>query len=379
LAGRRPTQEPQARPGASARDARGAHAGAGRACAAPAHEATLAEPSVAERLTVAEAGARLLTHLEGLGRKRSTLQGYESFLRVHLVPFFGERPLPRIEPSDVEAFIAASRRNGQSVKSTLNYLGLLHSIFEHAVRRGWAASNPCNRVEKPKAVDVDADVRFLDQAELDALLAAVPGDDVGRVERALYLAAAMSGMRQGELLALRWGDVDWAARRIRVRRNFVRGEFGTPKSKRSARSVPLADVLGGELDRLFQTTLFQRDVDLVFCHPHTGRPMDRSRMFKRFKAALRRAGVREVRFHDLRHTFGTRMAGAGVPMRTLQEWMGHRDFKTTLIYADYMPAAHEADLVDRAFGERRSIARSILKETALIQDEVNQADIEDPS
>jgi hypothetical protein len=137
-------------------------------------EAELAQPSVAERLTVAEAGARLLTHLEGRGRKRSTLQGYESFLRVHLAPFFGDRPLQRIEPRDVEAFIAASRRSGQSVKSTLNYLGLLHSVFEHAVRRGWVASNPCKRVEKPKPVDVDADVRFLDEAELDALPVAVP-------------------------------------------------------------------------------------------------------------------------------------------------------------------------------------------------------------
>jgi integrase len=91
----------------------------------------------------------------------------------------------------------------------------------------------------------------------------------------------------------------------------------------------------------------------VFCHPHTGRPLDRSRVLKRFKAVLRRAGVREVRLHDLRHTFGTRMAAAGVPMRTLQEWMGHRDFKTTLIYADYMPAEREADLVDRAFAGRR--------------------------
>jgi integrase len=69
----------------------------------------------------------------------------------------------------------------------------------------------------------------------------------------------------------------------------------------------------------------------------------------RFKGALEKAEVRRVRFHDLRHTFGTRMAGAGVPMRTLQEWMGHRDFKTTLIYADYQPSEHEADFVARAF------------------------------
>jgi integrase len=73
-------------------------------------------------------------------------------------------------------------------------------------------------------------------------------------------------------------------------------------------------------------------------------------VLKRFKANLRRAGVREIRFHDLRHTFGTRMAAAGVPLRTLQEWLGHRDFKTTLIYADYQPSEQEAELVQRAFG-----------------------------
>jgi integrase len=338
-------------------------------------EAELPAPTVVDRLTVGEAGARLLAHLESLGRKRSTLQSYESFLRVHLAPHFGDRPLARIGREDVEAFMGVSRRNGQSVKSTLNYLGLLHGIFEHAIRRGWAPMNPCKLVEKPKPRDVDPDVRFLDQAELDAVLAAVPADDVGRVERVLYLAAAMSGMRQGELLALRWNDVDWAARRVRVRRNLVRGEFGTPKSKRSSRSVPLADILGGELDRLFQTTLYQRDADLVFCHPHTGRPLDRSRVLKRFKAALQRAGVRDVRSHDLRHTFGTRMAAAGVPMRTLQEWMGHRDFKTTLIYADYMPSEHEADLVDRAFTrpgpDLGPNLGPILRKTASTQQEVN--------
>src|SRR6202011_5885119 len=102
-------------------------------------------------------------------------------------------------------------------------------------------------------------------------------------------------------------------------------------------------------DRLHQRTAFDADSDLVFCHPHTGRPMERSRLLKRYKAALVRAGVRDVRFHDLRHTFGIRMAAAGVPMRTLQEWMGHRDFATTLVYADYAPSEHEAEWVEQAF------------------------------
>jgi integrase len=90
--------------------------------------------------------------------------------------------------------------------------------------------------------------------------------------------------------------------------------------------------------------------DLVFANPHTGRPMDRSKILKRFKAACKRAAVKPVRFHDLRHTFGTRIAASGqIPMRTLQVWMGHRYYNTTQIYADYQPGEREAELIDGAF------------------------------
>jgi integrase len=245
-------------------------------------------------------------------------------------------------------------KTGRSAKTTLNALGILHSIFEYARREGWVQSNPCTLVEKPRASSGDPDIRFLEQEEIEALLRAVPEDDLGRVERRMYLTAAMTGMRQGELLALRWRDIDWPAHRVRIRRSFVRGEFGAPKSKRSSRSVPLADRVAGELDLLHQESAYRTDDDLVFAHPHTGKPIDRSRLLKRFKAALVAAEVRPVRFHDLRHTFGTRMAAQGVPMRTLQEMMGHRDFKTTLIYADYAPSAREAEWVEAAFQAPRS-------------------------
>jgi integrase len=205
-------------------------------------------------------------------------------------------------------------------------------------------------VTKPKTVQADADVHFLEVEEVEALLRAALPTRLGRVDAVMYLTAAMTGLRQGELLALRWRDVDWETARIRVRRNYVRGEFGTPKSRRSTRAVPLANRVAAELDRLYQDTPYSGDDDLVFAHPLTGKPMDRSRLLKRFKAAIRRAEVRPVRFHDLRHTFGTRMAARGVPMRTLQEWMGHRDFATTLIYADFAPSqVQETAWVEQAF------------------------------
>ena len=104
-----------------------------------------------------------------------------------------------------------------------------------------------------------------------------------------------------------------------MRRNYVRGEYGTPKTLRSSRSVPLTDRVAAELEHHFQRSGYQADEALVFGHPHTGKPLDRSKVLKRFKAALKVAGARSVTFHGLRHTFGTRMAAAGVPMRTLQE------------------------------------------------------------
>jgi integrase len=162
----------------------------------------------------------------------------------------------------------------------------------------------------------------------------------------------MCGVRQGELLAMRWLDADWKARVIRLRRNNTRGRLVKTKSRRSTRSVPMPRRVAAELRRLHNCSDYTGDTDLVFCHPDTGSPYDASKMRKRFKDAVADAGVRPVRFHDLRHTFGTRMAGAGAPLRFIQEWMGHRDYKTTEIYADFAPdPSQEAGWAEAAFGD----------------------------
>ena len=179
-----------------------------------------------------------------------------------------------------------------------------------------------------------------------------PSGPFQAIDRAVWLTAALTGLRKGELVALRWRDIDWAARRIRVRQNYVRGQFGTPKSRRSTRSVPMADQVGGVLDQLSKVSHFAAPDDLVFAHPVTGQPLAKANMSRRLRKALEAAGLEPHRFHDLRHTFGTRMAAVGTPLRTLQEWMGHRDIATTQRYADYMPGEGEADLVATAFSNR---------------------------
>jgi integrase len=312
-------------------------------------------PSPTDAPTIAEAGERLVRSLEAQGRKASTLAAYESTLRVHLVPHFGERSVHEISTADVEAFIAGCQAKACAPKSIRNYLGALHAILDFAKVR----PNPVTDARKPEAPESDPDIRFLTEPELEALLRVVPDDYLGPTDRALYLTAAFTGLRQGELFALRWRDVDWTASRIRVRRSFARkragreAQFGRPKSKRSSRSVPMHDRIGAELEHHFQRSNYQADDDLVFCHPHSGGPLDGSNVLDRLRDALDAAGVRRITFHELRHTFGTRMAAAGVPMRTLQEWMGHRDIKTTMIYADYQASDQERELVERAFGKSR--------------------------
>ena len=128
---------------------------------------------------------------------------------------------------------------------------------------------------------------------------------------------------------------------------FMHGLFGFAVKRGWAAANPVAGVdrpsaLGAdpdiryldltELERHFQRSAYLGDEDLVFAHPQTGTPLDASKLRKRFSKALERAEVRRVRFHDLRHTFGTHCAAAGIPLRTLQEWMGHKDAKTTQIY-----------------------------------------------
>ena len=126
------------------------------------------------------------------------------------------------------------------------------------------------RAAKPEG-DGNLEIRFLTLEEVEAVLVTVPDDVLGSVEGTLYLTAAMTGLRQGELLGLRWSDVDWLAGKVRVRRAYVRGEYGTTKSRWGFRAVPLADRVGAELEALSRRSMFTADDDLVFGHPRPGR------------------------------------------------------------------------------------------------------------
>jgi integrase len=276
------------------------------------------------RMSLATLDERYRAHLKRMNRKRSTLIAVESASRVHLIPFFEGRSIDAITRDHVDDLVTKLEDAELTPKSIRNYVGTLSAMlgWAKAPPRKWLASNPCEGVELPGVPESD-EIRFLDDAEWEALLRHVESGPYASIDEALWLTAIEAGLRHGELCALRVRDVDFSAMRIRVRQNWVLERFGTPKSKRSSRSVPMTDRLGGALDRMLTARGVDRDPDaLVFPDPLTGAPMDKAKTLRRYRRALIAAGVDETHtLHDLRHTFGTRMAAGGVPMRTLQEWM----------------------------------------------------------
>jgi integrase len=158
--------------------------------------------------------------------------------------------------------------------------------------------------------------------------------------RMLILCAVLTGMRRGELLGLRWEDVDLEGHRIFVRRALWRGKFVTPKSRRSRRTIDLAPTLRATLARL--SSRFQGG--LVFCNAD-GSPIDPDNFAHRdWARVLRRAELRRIRFHDLRHTYASLLIAQGAHPKYIQAQLGHASIQTTLDrYGHLMPDAHAAE------------------------------------
>jgi integrase len=307
-----------------------------------------------DRIDFDTAAERAINHMATRPKRplgRRTIAGKRSTVKVHLSPRFGPEFVADIGPPRVEALIAEMTAEGKAPKTILNVYTDLSSIFDYCVSKGWRPDNPCAPVDAPSIEEADPEgLNFLDPDEIEALARAVDLDDEhGSTDRALYTVAAKCGLRQGELLALRWRDVDWTAERLRVRASFDRKEDKAPKTKAGRRSLPLPLSVAAELERHSRVTAYAGPDDRVFCNPATGGPLDHSKLSRRFRAALKRAALRSIRFHDLRHSYGTRLAAAGVDLVKIKTWMGHKDVNTTMIYAHYAPAEDEAATVEAAF------------------------------
>ena len=254
----------------------------------------------------------------------TTTAQVESYLRQHLLPHFGDRPLASIRPSEVQAWVKGRSQvlAASSVETLFRYLS---AILRAAVADRVIPSNPAAGVKLPRVnaapiVPIGGDVVF-------ALVDGVPDR-----YRALVVTAAGTGLRQGELFGLRLSAVDFLRRSLRVERalSLVSGEpfLGPPKTQASFRTVPLPDVVLESLSG--HLTAFPVNPNGFVFTDHRGRPIRRNRFSETWRASVRQAGLPPVHFHELRHYYASLLIRAGESVKVVQSRLGHASASETL-------------------------------------------------
>jgi integrase len=298
-----------------------------------------------EKLTFADFAERWLNdYLPGRGLKLTTEEGYRQTLANHLLPYFGSYELRQLEqqPELVDRYVSHKIREGYAPKTVVNQLLCLQVILKRAVRWRLIERNPVADCERPRVERPELNV--LSEVEIARLWNAYgeleseaePAEQTWwRLAWALTFVALGTAMRRGELLALRWRDVELLEGRLTVREALVRGRFTTPKSRSSRRLLELGPRTRKLLAEHWQLTSFQGDEELVFCHPSKGTALDPSKLTRCYlRPALKRAGIEKPfrPFHDLRHTALTHEAAAGNPMAYVQLKAGHSQSAITEHY-----------------------------------------------
>lgn len=277
------------------------------------------------------------SHLETSVRP-STKADYKSLLKVHIEPFFKGYKLREIQRSEVLKFRVAMLDDGVGRRTINKALSLTGSLFSYAQLNQQVHHNPFVKVMLPKAPPEDGeysddDIEVLSIDEQRRLVDAAKGGI-----RILLMTALATGLRQGELLGLKWNDLELKSGQIHVRRQFTRGAFAPLKTDYAKRKVPLPPSLTREL-RKWKLACPTGEHDLVF--PNTlGNPESPANLLKRgYYPALRRAKIRRIRFHALRHSYVSTLIEYGVTnIKRLQMLLGHSSAMITLdTYAHLLP------------------------------------------
>lgn len=288
------------------------------------------------------------TYVEGLPSP-VTRRNYRDIVRVHLLPALGKVPLARLNAQIVQMYVSQELGQGQSATSVQCHFAILREALSHAVRWGLLVRNPTDSVDPPRRRR--RDMRVWDEEQVRLFLAEARRSSE---HYCLYLAAVLTGMRQGELLGLRWSDIDFLVGTASVQQTMYRlGTtilFKEPKTARGRRSValpaPLIDALREHKERQTETQRIlgseYADHDLVFCQAN-GKPQHAHNIAQRdFRRVIERARVPRIRFHDLRHTHATQLLRAGVHPKVVQERLGHSTPAFTLaVYSHVLPGMQE--------------------------------------
>jgi integrase len=298
----------------------------------------------------------------------------------YVMAALGDRPAAKITTREIDELLttisakSTTREVGQSVSSrtvtprTVNkYRSVIAAVFSYGHKPSTFAlpANPARDADKRREPHPGALV-FYTPEEVEAVAHALEEGrhrdpsrpamseqerEARHVEdhqdAELVRLAAYAGLRQGELLALRWRDVDFAGSVLTIARAMSAGVESSTKSGR-VRRIPLADQAADALDRVSKRGDFTSPNDLVFCNV-LGRTLDDSALRRRYRRAQAAAGIRPLRFHDLRHTFGSLLAARGVDVVTIKSAMGHSALATTSRYLHARPISDQAHAFTRAF------------------------------
>jgi len=303
-------------------------------------------PIVGERQRLDEFLAHWLENSVRTSVRASTFRGYESKLRMHVIPELGRLPLAGLSPQALEAFFNRKVTEGLAPRTVQHLRAIIRAALNDALKWGLVARNTAALVDGPRVPH--SEVQPPSPEEARALLEAVRGQ---RLE-ALYTIALAAGLRQGEALGLRWADVDLDGGTVTVRAALQHSkgtgfELVEPKTRRSARTIGLPTVAVAALrrhrarqaaDRLAAGPLWEDSWGLVFT-TLTGRPLQGPAVTRGFQQLLAASGLRRQRFHDLRHGCASLLLSEGVHPRVVMETLGHSQIGLTMnLYSHVLPA-----------------------------------------
>ncbi len=282
-------------------------------------------------------------------RPRSS-ERYEAIIRLHLVPTLGKVKLQKLTAQHLRRLYTQKSEQGLSSTTVAAIHCMLHKALDDAMREGSVVRNVCDMVSPPRKSHKEVSPLTLEQA-LQLLKAAH-----GHTNEALFVLALTTGMRRGELLGLKWQDIDFRTGRLQVRRALSRMPTGQgyremePKTKSSRRNIVLLP-LGIEALKQHhakQQTIREKaggaweDHDYVFCTPFGKHLTPGHDALVQLKKLLKKAGLPDIRFHDLRHSTASLLLSIGVHPKIVQEILGHSEISTTMdIYSHALPTMQD--------------------------------------
>ncbi len=256
--------------------------------------------------------------------KVSSCKLYRSLFENHLLPYFGNRKLPEVQRVDVQRFVTLKQSRGYAPKTLAHFRNLLSTLFSTAISWGMVQENPASGIKLPP-MECRRESRVLSADEVRTLLVVLP-----EPSRTVFGLGIVTGLRIGELLALKTGDLDLARGVLFVRRAVYRGAVGSPKTAGSERLIPLASAVVGMLRAYFDGRMVKSE--WLFSSEAGTTLNDRNLMRRQVEPACEGLKLPHFGWHSLRHTFRTVAGNQGIQPELVCSLLGHASLETTMLY-----------------------------------------------